>query len=79
MSVPMSVPMSVTMPPASGITLMTPMAGTQLIRPAMTFGPHTAIMAPTANMGMLRPSPVGFPGEILFHFIYLLPTSLVEI
>ncbi len=58
----MSVPMSVAMPPASGITLMTPMPGTQLLRPAMTLGPHTAIMAPAANMGMPRLSPVGFPG-----------------
>lgn len=56
--------MSVTMPPTSGITLMTPMPGAQLLRPAMTIGPHTAIMTPTAaNMGMLRPSPVGFPGN----------------
>lgn len=61
-TVPMSVPMSVAMPPASGITLMTSMPGAQLLRPAMTLGHHT-IMAPAANMGMLRPSPVGFPGN----------------
>lgn len=60
-----TVPMSVTMPPAGGITLMTPMPGTQLLRPAMTLGPHTTIMTPTANVGMLRPSHMGFPGWYL--------------
>ncbi|XP_065202242.1 BUB3-interacting and GLEBS motif-containing protein ZNF207 [Planococcus citri] len=57
-----TLPMSVTMPPTSGITLMTPMPGAHLLRPTMTLGPHTAIMSPAANVGMLRPSPVGFPG-----------------
>jgi biotin carboxyl carrier protein len=65
MSVPMSIPMSVAMPQTSGITLMTQMPGT-LLRPAMAL-PPTTIMSPAAaaaaNMNMLRPSPVGFPGE----------------
>lgn len=59
-----TLPMSVTMPPAGGITLMTSMPGAHLLRPTMTLGPHATIMTPTANVGMLRPSPMGFPGRV---------------